>query len=63
MKAYKAITYSGVDLTISKKVAMDGLQYFCIIRKDNKRIVARYKLLREAVWQLDNFVKYPILPL
>jgi len=64
---YKTITYTDhgftVDLTIEKKTALDGKQWFCIIRKDVKTVVAKFKLQRDAVWHLDNFDKFPILPI
>lgn len=60
---YKTINYKGFELTIEKRIAMDRLQYFCIIRKDNNRIVSRYKLRKHAIWQLEHFEQFPILPI
>ena len=64
---YKTINYLGFELTIEKKVDMNGRQWFCIVRhivENNKTfIVAKFKLQRDAIWHLDNFDKFPILPL
>lgn len=49
------------ELTIVKKIAIDSKQWFCIIYKH--RVVAGYKLKRDAQWKIDNFVEFPTLPL
>ena len=59
----KTTTYKGFTLSIKKMTAIWGREYFVIYNETNKTVVARFCLKKYAIWHLDNFEKFPILPL
>jgi len=62
MKANE-VTYKGFKLTIQKKTAIDGVEWFVIWNDTTKHVVAKFKLKRDAIYHLNNFENNPILPL
>ena len=47
--------YQGVELKVEKKYAIDGVRWWCIIRKDSDKVVSKYKLKRDAEYAIGNF--------
>lgn len=58
------IEYKGFILSLCKRTALDGMNWFCIVNEtNNRKVIAKFKLKRDAVWNLQNFEQRPIFPL